>query len=1451
MTTLLDPAVPRRGAATDAARPAPGLPLTSAQSGMWFAQALDPDSPAQNTAEYIEIHGPIDPAVFAEALHRTTGEADALRVRVIAGDGDGDADGDAAGPRQVPIEIEPPGRPAATRGAHPDGAARRAFPLHQADLRDAADTDAGPDAAALAWMRADLAKPFDLASGPLFQHALFRVGDQRWLWYQRVHHLVMDGYGYSLLARRVAEVYTALATGAEPTPSPFGRLTDLVANDQAYRAGDGYAKDRAHWAATFGAAPPAGTDTPATATEAGAPRALDLPDAPSLAGRTALPDHTFLRRTAHLGHQETERLRTLAAELRATWPDLLFAAQALYLSRATHSEDVVLGVPMMGRMGSAALRIPGMVMNVLPLRLRVRPEDTLAHLVRQVVLGIRAVRRHQRYRYEDIRRDLGLLGDGRALVGPLVNVMPFDYGLTFAGARSDAHNLSTGPVDDLTVNIYDRADGAGLRIDYDGNPRLYTEDDLAGHQRRFLDLLARVADPATDAHAPLGELSVLTPAERTLVLTDFNDTARALPPTTLIGPIEYRAARVPDAPALVFGDQTLTYAQLNTRANRVARRLTELGVRPGVLAAVALPRSVDLVVALLAVLKAGGAYLPLDPDYPAERLAYMLGDASPACVLTDRATHGALPETTVPALVLDDPEVRADLARFPGTDPGRALTPHHPAYVIYTSGSTGRPKGVVVPHRAIDNRLRWMQDTYPLRADDRVLQKTPSGFDVSVWEFFWALREGATLVVAEPGGHQDPAYLARTIRDQHITTVHFVPSMLGVFLTEPGAAHCTGLRRVFCSGEALPRETVTDFHRLLPGVPLHNLYGPTEAAVDVTYHPCVPGESGPVPIGKPVWNTRLYVLDAALQPCPPGVAGELYLAGTQLATGYLGRPDLTAARFVADPFAAEPGARMYRTGDLARWRADGAVEYLGRTDHQVKLRGLRIELGEIEAALAATDEVAAACVLVREDRPGDQRLVGYVTGHQPAARTGRSAPADAAAGADRPAMESDESTHVAAAPTAPERAGHAGPDAAARARRTGAAVPEGTPDVGRGPDPALLREHLAARLPDYMVPSAIVVLDALPLSPNGKLDRKALPAPPAATTGPGRAPRSHREETLTRLFARALGVDQAGVEESFFDLGGNSLLAMRLVAAIRETLGVELALGTLFQAPTPAALAERLRAAAEGGGGAGAADDALGVLLPLRPGGARPPLFVFHPAGGISWCYAGLLAPLGPDQPVYGLQARGLTAPEPLPTTMEEMAADYLDHIRTVQPHGPYRLLGWSVGGVVAHTVAVRLQEAGERVELLALMDAYPSDQWRDLAIPAQADAPRALLRMAGFDIQEGRALTREQVLDTLRRERSALASLPEYTLSAVVDIVVNNATLMREHEHRAFDGDVLFFTAAAPRPEDWLTRDAWQPYVTGRLVNHDIDCLHPQLTQPDALAVVAAAIREWPTGTA
>ncbi|MFC4855947.1 amino acid adenylation domain-containing protein [Actinophytocola glycyrrhizae] len=570
---------------------------------------------------------------------------------------------------------------------------------------------------------------------------------------------------------------------------------------------------------------------------------------------------------------------------------------------------------------------------------------------------------------------------------------------------------------------------------------------------------------------------------------EWNATGHPVPDTTLTALLDAQAGRSPGATALVFEGATLDYAQLHTRADRLAHELVGAGAGPESIVAVAVPRSFELVVALLAVLKAGAAYLPVDPDYPAERIELMLTDAAPLRVLTTAALAPALP-AVAPVVVVDPTATTTGPVSGPDRPPVTALTPAHPAYVIYTSGSTGRPKGAVVCHAAIVNRLLWMQARYGLGADDRVLQKTPSGFDVSVWEFFWPLVVGAALVIARPEGHRDPAYLAGLIRAERVTTVHFVPSMLQAFVREPAARSCTGLRRVICSGEALPAELSARFADLL-GTDLFNLYGPTEAAVDVTHWHCVPEPGATsVPIGAPVWNTTVHVLDADLAPVEVGAVGELYLAGVQLARGYLNRPGLTAERFVASPYGAA-GARMYRTGDLVRWRADGVLDYVGRADGQVKIRGLRIELGEIEAVLARHATVGETAVVVREHRPGDQRIVAYV-------------------------------------------------------------VPAGGV-TGGTVDPAVLRDHLATTLPAHMVPAAFVVLAALPLTPNGKLDRSALPTPVFDGAGTGRAPRTPREEILCALIAEVLGLADVAADDSFVGLGGDSIVAIRLVTRARQS----------------------------------------------------------------------------------------------------------------------------------------------------------------------------------------------------------------------------------------------------------------------------------------------------------
>ncbi|MEU4510598.1 amino acid adenylation domain-containing protein [Nonomuraea wenchangensis] len=551
-------------------------------------------------------------------------------------------------------------------------------------------------------------------------------------------------------------------------------------------------------------------------------------------------------------------------------------------------------------------------------------------------------------------------------------------------------------------------------------------------------------------------------------------------PLTLAGLIDEQAAATPGRPALRFRDRTLTYAELDAAASALAARLRERGAGPERVVAVALPRSAELVVALVAVLKTGAAYLPVDPEQPAERTASMLADAAPVVTLRD-----------------------VELEPGGRREPATPADPRNPAYVIYTSGSTGRPKGVVVAHEAIVNRLRWMQAEYGLTPEDRVLQKTPAGFDVSVWEFFWPLIAGATLVVAEPGGHRDAAYLAGLIRRERVTTVHFVPSMLRAFLADPDAARCTGLRRVICSGEELPAGLAAEFHAALPGCGLHNLYGPTEAAVDVTYWACRPGEDGPVPIGRPVWNTAVHVLDRDLR---PAAAGELYLAGVQLARGYLGRPGLTAGRFVPDPYGP-PGSRMYRTGDLARRRPDGVVEYAGRADDQIKIRGFRVEPGEVEAVLNAHPDVRQAVVTAHEARPGVTLLTGHVV-----------------------------------------------------------------PAEGSVVDPDALRAHAAARLPGPMVPAVFVPLASVPLTANGKLDRRALP-PPAGDVAAGAGEAGEGAEgLLTALVAEVLRLPGVRSTDDFFALGGDSILALHLVGRARRA-GLAITARQVLELGTARALA--------------------------------------------------------------------------------------------------------------------------------------------------------------------------------------------------------------------------------------------------------------------------------------
>ncbi|MGN9762106.1 amino acid adenylation domain-containing protein [Streptomyces sp. SD31] len=1347
------------------ARPALGtrarphrLPASYAQQRLWFLGQLEGPSATYDIPMAVRLTGAVDAAALAAALRDVVERHESLRTVFPPAPG--------GVPYQRVLDMAEVGE--------------------LLTVARVAPAELGRELAA----RAD--HLFDLSSEVPLRAWLFEVAPGESVLLLVVHHIAADGWSMGPLARDLGQAYAARCEGRGPG---WARLPVQYADYALWQRellgevgdpGSLGSEQLSFWRREL-------TDLP---------EELVLPVDRS---RPAVSSGRGGVVSLGLSAGTHERLVGLAQGSGASVFMVLQAGVAGLLSRLGAGEDIALGTAVAGRSDEGLEDLVGFFVNTLVLRADVSGDPSFRELVGRVRAVDLAAFAHQDLPFEQLVEALNPVRSPAR--HPLFQVM-----LTLQNTARDALELpglrvepvapgATAAKFDLSFDFTERftADGApaGVEGGITYAADLFdhaTVEAIAYRLTRLLDAVSR------DPGLRVADVDLLTADERARLTSDGDGgTLRAPAAERGVAELfEEQVARTPRATAVIGEHVTLTYAQLNAEANRLAHRLIAHGTGPEDVVAVVMERSAELLVTLLGALKAGAAFLPVEPRLPAERVAFMFADARPACVVTRPSAAAAVPETGLPCLVLDDLPGGADPAQDPGdpTDVARVrpLRPAHPAYVIYTSGSTGRPKGVMVPQRGIVNRLRWMRERAPLNGADRALVKTPASFDAFVPEFLGPLIDGAALVVARPEGQRDPEYLARLTRDRAVTTATFVPSMLQAFLDTREAAECTALRQVLSGGEPLTRRTVTAFAGTLDAT-LTNCYGPAETTVDVVVGDCHPTshqEPGGVPIGTPVPHTRVYVLDRRLGLVPPGVVGELYVAGAQLARGYVRRPGLTAERFVADPYAAtsgRAGERMYRTGDLARRLPDGRLEFAGRVDDQVKVRGFRIEPGEIEAALLGHPDVARAAVVVREDTPGDARLVGYVV-----------------------------------------------------------------PAPGARCEAAELREHVRATLPEHMVPGAVVTLDELPRTDSGKLDRRRLPAPGHAASPAGRGPRTAREQALCGLFAETLGLPSVTIDDSFFDLGGHSLLAARLVGRLRSVLGAEAGVRTLFEAPTVEALARRLA-------GSPPARDALDVLLPLRepePGtraAGEAPLFCVHPGAGLSWCYAGLLRHLAPDVPVYGLQARLLSEGGGAPASLAEMAGDYVRRIRDVQKSGPYRLLGWSMGGTLAHAMATRLQTDGEKVELLALLDArLPDDPQRPTERGPEDDIPAALregLRELGHAVDAETpevAAAAQGIAEAARfliRNDPEFAGMREDTARAMVELTLAGKRLAREHRPDVFHGDVLFFEPLADlaRNPTLSPARAFAPYVDGRMTTYRIDCAHKEMMQPEPLRDIAARI--------
>jgi amino acid adenylation domain-containing protein len=1312
--------IPRRDSRTPA-------PLSFAQQRLWFLDQLVPGTSLYNVPEAYALRGPLDVAALEGALQQIVERHEVLRTRFEASNGE---------PTQRVESVT--------------------LTLPVTDL--SARPESGRKEEARAVAAAETERPFDLTRAPLLRAHLIRLAaEEHWL-LVTLHHIVSDDWSLGILFSELSELYRARVQGrSADLPDLPIQYADFAVWQRRWLQGPTLSSRLAYWKERL-----AGDSSP-----------LSLPtDRP----RPAVPSFRGAEHRRRIGSGLAQALKDLSSRERSTLYMTLLAAFQTFLARHCGQTWIAVGTPIAGRTRFETENLIGFFVNTLVMKSDLSDDPTFLELLRRVRDTSLEAYAHQDLPFEKLVEELR--PDRSLAYSPIVQTMfeldsAPDVRLALPGLEVEPVDLADASAK-FDLRLLAASEDAGLLLIFEYATDLFDESTIERMAANFEALLEGiVADP----DRAVSRLPMLSSAERRRLLVEWNQTEADYPrDKTVHALFEEQAAATPDAVAISFGEETRTYRELDRMANQLAGHLRSLGVGPETLVGVCLPRSLDMVVAVLGILKSGGAYVPIDPGYPSDRVAFMLAD-SEAPVLV---THAGVAETLPPfegTLVRLDADREAIFGRKRElADPG--VGPSNLAYVMYTSGSTGRPKGVEVPHRGVVNYLWWCLQQYDIAGGRGAPLQSSLSFDLTVTALFGPLLSGRRVFLL-PEGFAAEALGAALRSEKDFSFVKLTPTRLDLLTQEIPAERAPGATRAFViGGEALRAESLRFWRERAPSTALYNEYGPTETVVGCAIYRVAPEDpaSGPVPIGRPIANARLYVLDSHGEPVPIGVVGELVIGGEGVARGYWKRPELTAERFIADTFSAAPGPRLYRSGDLARYRPDGVLEYLGRSDDQVKVRGFRVEFAEIEMALRDHSAVFDAAAAIREETPGDRRLVAYVV-----------------------------------------------------------------PKPGLPWNVEAFRQHLLDRLPDYMVPSAFVRLDELPVTGNGKLDRQALPSPnwrERQLDSDYTPPRDALELHLAKIWERALQTSPIGLDDDFFDLGGHSLLAVRLFAEIEEATGTKLPLATLFQAPTVGQIAEVLRSR-------GGASQWIS-LVPIQPRGARPPFYCVHAAGGSVMPYRALATRLGPNQPFYGLQARGLDDAHAAPERIEDMAEQYIEEILRLQPDGPYYLGGHSAGGLVAYEMAKRLRERGKRIAFLALFDTWAPGHGelitqKYVAVRAQQYVMKIGRFLRKLSEGDAAAYLREKLRVRMRVLQGKTSNLPP-KLQDLRDSIEEAAD---NYQATEYPGTVTLFRAERQPPEYALDRTlGWADLALGGVEVHEVPGFHGEIVEEPQAAILAEQVR-------